>query len=208
MEKVKLNGVDEDVLREIGNICMGNAATALSQLFNKKVEIEIPEIYFLPVEKVPEKVGKDELVVGLVVKVLGDLPGVLLIIFSQRDALNLSFLMTQRRPSNGGVITELERSVLKEIGVILSGAYLGALSTFLQRGLVPRVPELIEDMAEAMMDYILIELCNVSKYALVIKSEFREITTKITGHFFLIPNPQGLEIILEALKYNWNFLKK
>lgn len=200
MEEIQLNKFQEDALKEIGSICAGNAATALSQLLNKKIEIDIPEIFFVPVESVPSIVGEDRLVVGLVVRILGDLPSVILLIFPQKDAFNLASLLTNKKSINGGVITELERSALKEIGIILANAYLQALTAFVRWGLVPTVPEVIEDMAIALVDYILIELSNISKYALLIKSEFREKTTKITGHFFLIPNPKGLEVLLEAIK--------
>jgi chemotaxis protein CheC len=108
--------------------------------------------------------------------------------------------MDEKEHFNGKVITEMERSALKEIGVILANAYLGVLSVFVNWGLVPTVPEVIEDMAGAMVDYILIELSNISRYALLIKSEFKEASTKITGHFFLIPNPKGLEILLKAIE--------
>lgn len=194
------NEFQKDALREIGGICAGNAATALSQLLNKKIDINVPEVIFLPIEDVPKLVGEDKLVVGLVVRILGDIPSVILLIFSQKDAFTLSSLLLKKKTTNGGVITELERSALKEIGLILANAYLGALSVFVGWGLVPTVPELIEDMAEAMIDYILIELSHVTQYALLIKSNFRESSADITGHFFLLPNPNGLEILLEAIK--------
>jgi len=191
----------KDALKEIGGICAGNAATALSQLVRKKVEIQVPEVMFVPIEDVPKIVGEDKLIVGLVVRILGDIPSFILLMFSQKDALNLAALMTEKLPNGGGVITEMERSALKEIGVILANAYLGALSVIVRWGLVPTVPELIEDMAEAVVDYILIELSDVSQYALLIRSDFTEASHKITGHFFLIPNPEGLEILLKATEF-------
>jgi len=200
MEEIILTDVQKDALREVGNICAGNAATALSQLLNKKITIVVPRIHFLLIEDVPVTVGgADKLVVGLVLRVLGDLPSTILFVFSLRDALLLSSLMTGKPVSNGSVITEMERSVLKEIGVILANAYLGALGSFVGMGLVPAVPEVIVDMAGAMVDYLLIELSCVSKFALLIESEFRELTTSIIGHFFLVPNPQGLEIIIKSI---------
>ena len=199
MQEIQLNKFQKDALREIGSICAGNAATALSQLLNKKIEIDVPEIFFVPVESVPSVVGKDKLVVGLVVRVLGDLPSIILFVFPQKDAFNLASLLTNKR-SMAEVITELERSALKEIGIILANAYLQGLIAFVGWGLVPTVPEIVEDMATALIDYILIELSNISKYALLIKSEFREKMTKITGHFFLIPNSKGLKVLLKAIK--------
>ena len=202
MEEIvnKFNEFQKDALKEIGGICAGNAATALSQLLDKKIDINVPEVIFLPIEDVPKIVGEDKLVVGLVVRILGDIPSVILLIFSQRDAITLASLLVNKQPSNGGVITELERSALKEIGIILANAYLGALSVFIGWGLVATVPELIEDMAEAMIDYILIELSDISKFALLIRSNFMEASNNVTGHFFLLPNPNGLEILQKAIE--------
>lgn len=100
---------------------------------------------------------------------------------------------------NVSVITELERSCLEEIGIILANAYLSALAAFVGLGLVPCVPEVIIDMAGAMVDYLLIELSDVSRFALLIESRFSEVGTSIVGHFFLIPNPSGLEVLLRAI---------
>lgn len=42
MEQInKLSGTHIDILKEIGNIGAGNAATALFKLLNKKIEMEI-----------------------------------------------------------------------------------------------------------------------------------------------------------------------
>jgi len=203
MDEMKFTDLQKDALKEIGSICAGNAATALSQLFNKKLEMNVPDILFLPLEKVPKIVGgEDELVIGLVIRILGDFPSVILLVFSQEDAKKLASLMSQEYANGKQVITELERSALKEIGVILANAYLGALSVFIHWGLVPCVPEFIEDMAGAMLDYILIELSSVSQYALLIKSEFKESTTRVMGNFFLIPNPEGLKVLLKAIEYD------
>ncbi|MDD5730991.1 MAG: chemotaxis protein CheC, partial [Candidatus Omnitrophica bacterium] len=181
-------------------ICSGNAATAISQLLNTKINIVVPRILFLPIEEVPSAVGgQDKLVAGLVLRFLGDLPSTIIFIFSQEDALSLASLMTGKQISKGSVIGDLERSALKEVGVILANAYLGAMATFVGMGLVPTVPELIVDMAGAMLDYVLIELSCKSQFALLIESEFKEETTSVKGHFFLIPNASGLEIILNSI---------
>lgn len=199
-KEIILTSVQRDALREIGNICSGNAATALSQLLEKRIRIVVPHILFIPIEDVPKAVGgSDNLVAGIVLRVLGDLPGTILFIFSQKDAITLASFMTGKSISEGSVIGDLERSALKEIGVILANAYLGALGSFVGVGLVPAVPELIVDMAGAMVDYILIELSCDSQFALLVESEFSEMSTSLTGHFFLIPNPAGLDIVLKAI---------
>jgi chemotaxis protein CheC len=200
MKEINFTDFQKDALREIGNICAGNAATALSQLLERKINIVVPRILFLPIEEVPQAVGgSDTLVVGLMLRVLGDLPSNIIFIFSQRDALILASLLTNKQVTDASIITDLERSALKEVGVILANAYLGALGSFVGLGLVPTVPELIVDMAGAIVDYILIELSCESQFALLVESEFQEPTAKVTGHFFLIPNPEGLELIIRSI---------
>lgn len=200
MKEVNLTNIQKDALIEIGNICAGNAATALSQLLKKRINIVVPQILFLPIEEVPTVVGEtNNLVAGLVLRVLGDMPSTILFIFSQRDAVTLSSLMTGKPLTENAIIGDLERSALKEIGLILTNAYLVALGSFVGIGFIPTVPELIIDMAGAIIDYILIELSCKSEFALLVDSEFTEPTTSIKGHFFIIPNPEGLEIILKSI---------
>ncbi len=200
MADINFTDNQKDALKEIGNICAGNAATALSQLLDRKISIVVPRILFLPIEQVPQAVGGvDKLVVGLMLRVLGDLPSNIIFIFSQKDAIALASLLTGKQVTEASIMTDLERSALKEVGVILANAYLGALGSFVGLGLVPTVPELIVDMAGAIVDYILIELSCKSEFALLVESEFREPTASVTGHFFLIPNPDGLELILRSI---------
>jgi len=200
MADINFTDIQKDALQEIGNICAGNAATALSQLLDRPIKIVVPRILFLPIEDVPKAVGGTEkLVVGLMLRVFGDLPSNIVFIFSQRDAMILASLVTGKPVSESTVISELERSALKEIGVILANAYLGALGSFVGLGLVPTVPELIMDMAGAILDYLLIELSCKSEFALLVESELHEPVASVTGHFFLIPDPAGMELIVRAI---------
>jgi len=85
MEEIQLTDYQKDALKEIGTICAGNAATALSQLLDRKISIVVPRILFLPIEDVPQAVGgNDQLVVGLMLRVLGDLPSSIIFIFLKK----------------------------------------------------------------------------------------------------------------------------
>ncbi|MFH1777662.1 MAG: chemotaxis protein CheC [Candidatus Omnitrophota bacterium] len=196
-----LSGLQQDALKEIGNICAGNAATALSQLLNRKIEMFVPRVYLVPVVDVTEVIGGTEiLVTAIVLNVLGDAPGVILLLFPQRDALLLSRLFTTKERETNGVMSDMERSAIKELGSILAFAYLNALSNVTGLGLVPSVPSLVTDMAGAIIDYILIELTMVSEYAMVLESEFNEAGSSAHGHFFLLPTPGSMRAILDTLK--------
>jgi chemotaxis protein CheC len=78
---MKLNEKEFDALRECGNVGIGNAATALSKLINKKVEINIPETKFVPITKFANEFGGPEKIVsGIYLEISEDLRGIIVCI--------------------------------------------------------------------------------------------------------------------------------
>ena len=68
-----------DVLREIGNIGSGHAATALASLLNTVVDIEVPVISLISYAKVADYLGgKDTKALGMTVALEGDIRGCML----------------------------------------------------------------------------------------------------------------------------------
>ena len=100
---------------------------------------------------------------------------------------------------NSQQLNEMQESALIEIVNILAGSYLNALGFFTQRVFVPSVPALAIDMAGAILGEVLQSIGIVSDYALIIENMFSEEEKKINGYFFLLPEPQALEILLNAL---------
>src|SRR5437879_12152850 len=75
MEDVRdLKALQLDALKEVANIGAGHAATALSQLTNRRVMISVPEINIARLEEVPELLGNaGEEVAAVPTHILGDL---------------------------------------------------------------------------------------------------------------------------------------
>ena len=63
----------------------------------------------------------------------------------------------------------------------------------------PSVPALAFDMAGAILGNVLQLYGEVSDHALVIESIFMEEEKEVKGHFFLLPEPGSLEIMLKRL---------
>src|SRR5699024_11992951 len=57
MDEKKLSHMQKDVLREIGNIGAGNAATSMSQLINKDVTMEVPSVKVVSINEMMEEIG-------------------------------------------------------------------------------------------------------------------------------------------------------
>lgn len=198
-----LNEMQLDALKEIGNIGAGNAATALSKMVGKRVNMEVPLVRVIPLKDVPEWLGGPEKeVLGVYLSVFGALTGHILFVMTIDDALKImKILLGDMTPSREQILDmdELAASAMGEIGNILSSSYLSALADFTGLHLNHSVPSIAVDMAGAIVDIVLIEISQHSDYALLIETVFVEEEDRITGYFMLIPDTGSLEIMLQAL---------
>lgn len=184
---------------EISNVGVGNAATALSQMLNTSVEIRVPSVKLLEISDVPDHLGGDDkAVLGMFLKMLGDAKGNMLLIYPIESAERMVSLLLQQDIKGEELFSELSLSALKEVGNILASTYLSALGTMLNINLICSTPSISYDMAGAIIDYTLIELCSAEDKALVVETEFFLRGDEVKGNFFLIPDPGSLEVILAA----------
>jgi chemotaxis protein CheC len=100
---------------------------------------------------------------------------------------------------DGQNTSDVRESALKEIGNIMTGAYLYALTKLTGFNLLPSVPALANDMVGAIINTALVDLGTIGDYAVLIETQFSLTSRDINGHFFLVPDPGALEIILSAL---------
>jgi chemotaxis protein CheC len=196
----ELTAFQLDALKEISNIGAGNAATSLSQMVGRKIDMAVPQANIAPFNEITEIVGGAELeVAGGYLRVNGQMP--MGILFLMPNCQVLSFLNLLF----GGLVeeclawNEMQQSAYKEIVNILAGSYLNALGAFTNIKYEPSVPALAVDMAAAILGEVLQQIGEVSDYALVIENVFIEKEKQLKGHFFLLPEPQSLELLLSSL---------
>ncbi|MGE5550309.1 MAG: chemotaxis protein CheC [Bacteroidota bacterium] len=195
-----LSAIQLDALSEIGNIGAGHAATVLSQLLRERISITVPRINIVPLASASEMVGGPEtVVVGIYLRVFGDAPSSILFIFPRQAAMQLVDILVGRKPGSTNLLREYEQSALKEIGNILTGAFLYALSNFTGLAMLPSVPAYAMDMAGAILGTVLLEMGTVSDYALVIETSFITKDQDSRGHFFLLPDLGTLDVLLNAI---------
>lgn len=195
-----LNSAQRDVLKEIGNIGAGHAATALAQLLQERINMTVPEVAIVPLSKLHEVLGgTEELVVGIYMKVYGDAPSKLIFLFHHLEAVTLVNMVLGTEKTNINEFADLEQSVLQEISNIMTGAYLNALAVLTEFTLLPSVPAFACDMSGALLDAALVDSAFVDDYALLIETQFSLSNRELNGHFFLVPDPGALEAILAVL---------
>jgi chemotaxis protein CheC len=201
-----ISDIHLDILKEVGNIGAGHAATALSTLLNKKIDMKVPSVRVVSFDEVMDLAGgPDNVVASVFLRIEGDAPGSMFFILPLPQAekyigqltKNQSFSFSEEHDN------ELALSALQELGNILSGSYLSSLSDFTKLSLYPSVPALSIDMVGAVISFGLLELSQVSDYAIVIDTaldeEEAQMPDSVNGHFFLLPDPDSFHIIFSAL---------
>ncbi len=197
---MELTPTQLDALREIGNVGAGNSATALSQIINHRIDMNVPEVSIVPLTDVPDLVGgPDVMVAGVFLRVYGAAPSNILFLLPQESAFYLVDMILGKKRGETQTLDFMDESALMEIGNILAGAYLNALFNLTKLSLLPSIPALAMDMAGAILSVVLIQLGQMGDHALVIETEFQADEDGIKGHFFLVPDPGSLETILTAV---------
>ena len=200
MEYSNLSALQLDALKEVSNIGAGNAATALSMMIGKKVDMTVPAVNVVRLEDIVEENGETE-VAGTVVRVLGDIAGNILLVFENPTAENI---IRKLVGSNQSPESEMGSSVLCEIANIISAAYMNSIAQLTNLAILPSVPATSYDMLGAILTTTFIESNQYDEYILDIETVFLDDDTdeNIGGHFYYIPMPGSLEKILQSIGIN------
>lgn len=202
----KITSLHLDILKEIGNIGAAHAATALSDLLGKKIDMRVPKVEMISFNDMMELAGGSEtVVVGIYLRIEGDAEGSMFFILQieQANRFIRSLIRDETFDFREKNVSELGLSAMQELGNILSGSYLSSLSDFTHLKIYPTVPGLSVDMFGAIISTGLIEISQVSDNIIVINTSiFEEDLNQIEsvqGHFFLLPDPDSFDNIFKAL---------
>ncbi len=205
MARIDLENIDTvqfDVLKEIGNIGAGNATTALAKLINAKIDMKVPKVELLGFSDIASVMGSEETeMVGILLMLEGDVNGMMMFLLEVESARNLvgKLMGMDIKPEDKGTeFNEIQLSALNEIGNIITGAYLSALSDLTRLKIISSVPSLQIDMAAAILSIPAIEFGKIGDKVLLIETRFDD-ETAIDGYFVLIPELESYDVILKSL---------
>ena len=198
---MEITQIQLDALKEIGNIGSGHAATALSTLLQRRIDMSVPEVWAVPFENLETVVGQLDTPQAVVyVKAEGDAPGKAVFFFPVESAkIVAQLLLGIEKLEDVDVFSdEMVQSALKEVGNIMVSSFLIALTSFSGIPLQPSVPALAVDMAGAILDAILLEDGSLDDSVLFIDTQLSGIP-QIEGQFIFLPNEGSLKKLLGAL---------
>lgn len=196
----KLNDLQFDVLKEIGNIGAGNATTALAKMLNTKIDMNVPRVEMVPFTHLPDTFGSpEEVLAGILVQLDGDIKGMMMFLAKEESAHTLvNSLMGGMGVSGDGTFSEMELSALSEIGNIIIGAYLSAMSNLTNLKIASSVPYISIDMAGALLSVPAIEFGKLGDKVLLIETQFGELDL-VNGYFLMVPELESYDVILSSL---------
>src|SRR5690606_31915939 len=137
----KITSFHLDIVKEIGNIGAGHAATALSALLNSSVDMKVPSANIMPLHEITQLFGGEEaLIAAVFFRLEGDAPGSMFFVLTVDQASTLLMEITGKKVDfQQPPYDELALSAFQEIGNILAGSYLSSLADFTKLNLHPTV---------------------------------------------------------------------
>lgn len=195
-----LNEMQMDVLREIGNIGSGNAATSLSSMLAKPIWIEVPQIKLLDYNAVTQALGGPEnMIVGILLQLSGEVTGMMMFLL-QKDFAHMAVnALLGENLSNFSEIDEMALSAIQEVANIMAASYVNAVSSLTGLMINISVPDLCVDMAGAILSVPAIHYANISDRIIFIEDQFSSEEDRVTSHVLLIPDVDSLEKIMTNL---------
>ena len=197
-----VNSMYFDVLKELGNIGAGNATTAIATMLNLTIDMKVPKVELKAVEDLGSAIcPEEETIVGIFLEVQNDISGSMMFLLKLDSA---HYLVNRLMGGMGGSedtaaeFSEMELSAMKEIGNIIAGSYLSALSTMTNLVITPSVPYISVDMAAAILSVPAIQFGQFGDNALLIETEFGD-EQMINGYFILMPEENSYAKILSSL---------
>jgi len=202
-----LNNIQLDAIKEIGNIGTGNAATALSKLLGKVVEMDVPKVELVSIYELSEFYGSPTVPVAAVfVRSEGKFSCSVIFIGSEDGAnemIKMWFSMSFGDFVTDGLPDEMLDSGLAELGNIIIGSFLGAINALIETTFQISVPGVAHDMLGSVLDVVASLFGTVGEYALVISTTLRISGVEdvnMDGNIILLPDPDALELLLRKLQ--------
>ena len=143
--------------------------------------------------------GPEKVITGILVRLEGDIKGMMM--FLLEDSFAQVVLSTFMNAENVQVtkLGDMELSVITEMGNIMAGSYLRALSTLTGLTIDMSIPSMTVDRLGALMSVPITEFAQVGDKVLFIDDGFKIDGVAIKSNIILIPEMESLETLMKKL---------
>lgn len=196
----QLQAMHLDVLKEIGNIGSGNAASSLSTFLQTPTDIVVPVVRLMDFNETVNFLGGPEnITIGMLVNIVGDINGMMLYILEEEFASQLTGTLFGAPIEDLANLNEMEKSLIAEVGNIMSASYINAIASLTGMTIDISVPILTTDMVGALLSVPVVEFAQVGDKVLFIDDGFTIGGKEIKSNMILVPEMASLETLFTRL---------
>jgi len=196
----ELTSLEIDTLREIGSIGTGTAATALSEMLQRKISITLPEVRIMEYNEAIDWIGGPEVITaGVLVRISGEMNGIMLSV-QPLEFVNLVLQsMLDEEIHSYDDLNDLERSALVEIGNIMISTFINALSELAGITMELTTPGLAVDMQGAILAVPMAEFGGQTNYLMTVGGNFVCDDKQVPCRLLMSPDVRSLNYLLRKL---------
>ncbi len=197
-----LNKDQLDALQETGNIGCSHAATAVSNMIGKTVNISVPQIKVEKTQNLDNiflSMFGDKKIIGVYLELTDEFQGSILMLFTKKSALSLSDTLVGQEPGTSTELNEMAKSAITEVGNIVVSAYTNALGALLNSTVMLSPPTYTEEVPQGVLDKVQTTLGGDTKHALIFDIKFTGEGNLFDSYFVLLPSPKSLDNLLKKL---------
>ena len=197
---MNLDSLQESAVKEISNIGLGHAVTALSNLTGKPFNMSVPDARAMNYNEVLDAVGGPEhLAVGVLMPIDGDLTGHMALLFPWESATGLWHSLLGMCPQDLSEIDELYASVVLEVGNIINSSFLNAISEMTGDSLHATPPLMAVDSAAAILASMVSVADEQGGVALTIRTRLYDESDSFDAVYLYVPNLSSLQRLFKTL---------
>lgn len=195
-----MNAMELDIIREIGSIGTGSAATALSSFLNRTIRMTIPEVSVLDLKDAIKKIGTpEEGIAAVLVRMSGEVNGIMLFLLKLDFINEVLEHILERKIADYLELGEMEISALTEIGNIMISTYINALSSLAGVDISLSVPAITVDMLGGILSVPMVEMGYQTDKMMMITGSFIIDGKKLNSNLLMLPDIQSLNHLMEKL---------
>ena len=194
-----ISQIDADILKELGNICVGNSTSILSQLLGGRVDVYLPGLDLISVKDISNYIKqKGKMVYGVNAQITESLEGTIFLLFPEKDSLKIIAKFLQDVDVQGVESIKYGISIIKEIAGISIFSYINTLSTLIRKLILSSVPNFLSGSVEELLTMIVREYEQLGSVCIV-HTTFREQKMGIEGTYYLVLNESSTDTLVNYI---------
>jgi chemotaxis protein CheC len=184
-----------DLLKEVINIGMGEAAASLSELVNSRVGIQVPDVRVMRVDEIWSFLDLEVSTLGVYLSqgFRGPLTGKGILFYTEECSLALLDSLFGGIP-NIGTLGEAGRATLQEVANIILVSCISRIGDMTGMPTFFDIPTVTVETSETYFKNLVKEMSHLEK-AIVVKNEISVYKKNIVGYLFVLLGLAGFDLV-------------